>query len=346
MAFLAPHFDPDVFVSYSHGDPRGLGASPLKEWTHKLVARLEAQIDSLEDEFDGLKIWFDRELDPTAHLTEALKTKVGGSGVLIIVMSKRYLGSAWCRDESEWFRKQFQDHAGRVFVLRAQDTDAALWPDFLRDERGHAMTGFTFYDPATGYPLGWTDGAEPGREFVRELCRLQTALTRRLRELRARADARAKAEAIPAVAVAGAPRRVYLHASPDSETLRADVYRALSGEGILPLTAHASAAGSLSDWQREAGARIETAKRCEALALLRADDGERFIGDLLDIGVDERERIAAARGASLPCAVLDNTGEDLPVDVSPYGIARFDVHHESWRADFRAWLDSARRAAP
>jgi len=346
MAFLAPHFDPDVFVSYSHGDPRGVGVSPLKAWTHKLIARLKAQIESLEDEFDGLDVFYDGELDPTARLTEAIKAKVDGSGVLIIVMSKRYLGSAWCRDESEWFAKQYHDHARRVFVLRAQETDAAQWPDFLRDERGAAMTGFKFYDPATGFPLGWTDGAEPGGEFLQAVSGLQTALTRRLRELRARANARAKAEPPTPAAPAGSPRRVYLHASPESETLRADIQRALSGEGILPLTAHPTGAGSLSDWQREAGARIETAKRCEALALLRADESERFIGDLLDIGVDERERIAAARGASLPCAVLDNTGEALPVDVSPYGIARFDVHHESWRADFRAWLDSARRAAP
>ena len=54
---------------------------------------------------------------------------------------------------------------------------------------------------------------------------------------------------------------------------------------------------------------MEAAKRCEAMALLRVDDGERFIGDLLDIGVSERERIAAARGAPMPCAVLDKTGE-------------------------------------
>jgi hypothetical protein len=30
MAYLEPHFDPDVFVSYSHGDPRGTGDAPLR----------------------------------------------------------------------------------------------------------------------------------------------------------------------------------------------------------------------------------------------------------------------------------------------------------------------------
>ena len=29
MSYLAPHFDPDVFVSYSHGDPIG-GRAPLR----------------------------------------------------------------------------------------------------------------------------------------------------------------------------------------------------------------------------------------------------------------------------------------------------------------------------
>ena len=76
---------------------------------------------------------------------------------------------------------------------------------------------------------------------------------------------------------------------------------------------------------------MEAAKRCEALALLRADDADRFVGDLLDIGVDERERIAGARGAPLPCAVLDKTGEGLPIDVAPFGIERFDVSRTDWR---------------
>lgn len=348
MAYLEPYFDPDVFVSYSHGDPRGAGESPLKDWTRALVRKLESQVLSLDTEFDALHVWMDEHIDPTAHLTDELRGKVGASGVLIIVVSKRYLGSSWCRDELEWFRKQIRNRAGeqgRVFVIRVQPTDANAWPDFLRDERGHAMPGFSFYDPANGLPWGWPDLRVTEHEFVKELCRLQTALTKRLRELRDRAEKRARADAAaqPLAPSQTGAHRIYLYAPSDCEPARADIGRVLAQDGIVPLTAHATAGrGGLSEWQRDSGARMEAAKRCEALALLRVDDGDRFVGDLLDIGVDERARIADARGAPLPCAVLDKTGASLPIDVSPFGIERFDVNRENWRGEFRQWLDAGR----
>ena len=346
MAYLEPHFDPDVFVSYSHGDPRGAGDSPLKTWTHALLHKLESQILSLDTEYDALHVWMDEQIDPTASLTVELRDKVSASGVLIIVMSKRYLASSWCRDELDWFRKQIQDRAGehgRVFVIRAQPTDTAAWPDFLRDERGYPMPGFSFYDPESGVPWGWPDLRETPRDFVKEMCRLQSVLTKRLRELRDRAEKRAQAEvaAKPAIAPPSGARRIYLHAPSDCEPARADIGRVLAQEGIVSLTAHVSADGGLAGWQRDSGARMEAAKRCEALALLRPDDGDRFVGDLLDIGVDERARIADARGAPLPCAVLDKTGASLPIDVTSFGIEHFDVSRENWRGDFRQWLDAA-----
>ena len=352
-AFLDPHFNPDVFVSYSHGDPRGAGDSPLKQWTHALIRKLEGQILALDDEFDDLHIWMDAQIDPTAHLSEELRRKVATSGVLLIVMSKRYLKSAWCRDELDWFRNQIRDRAGdvgRVFVLRVQPTETESWPDFLRDERGHAMPGFTFHDPGDITPWGWPDLREMDRDCVKELCRLQTALTKRLRELRLRAAKRAEAEAAVAAAAAPAlqalsgPHRIFLHAPTAAEPERIDIGRILSQDGILSMTTKADPGGGLAGWQRDATMRMETAKRCEALALLRTEDaGDRFVGDLVDIGVDERERIANARGTPLPCAVLDKTGGELPIDGSMFGIEHFDVNRPNWRGQFREWLDAARR---
>ena len=207
------------------------------------------------------------------------------------------------------------------------------------------MTGFSFYDPVTGDPRGFQEPKPTDEEYFKELTRLRLWLTKRLRELRDRAavEAQVKAAAAAAPAARMGRRRVFIHAPPDTEALRAEVDTALTSDGFAPVAPLVGVGKSLADWQREAGAlRRETAKRCEALTLLRVADGGRFIGDVLDIGVDERERIEAERGARLPCAVFDKTGEALPLDVADYAIKYFDLRLSDWRGQFRAWLDASR----
>jgi hypothetical protein len=345
MAFLRPLFEYDVFVSYSQGGRAGNADTPLKDWTLDLIRRLETDIRAVDTEFDDLHIWRDEQIDPTIHLTDELRAKVTGSGILIIVMSPRYLASAWCQDELQWFKQQVEDRLrdqGRVFVVRALPTNEASWPDFLRDTRGHALPGFRFHDKQDSMPYGWRGAGTNRDAYVQELWRLQTALVRRLRELRASAQRWTKMKISLGPVSAGGPRRIYLHARPEYAAVYNEVKRILSQDGITPISAVADPGHDIADWTRESRARIETAKRCDALALLRGDGDERFIGDLLEIGVDERERIQSARGASLPCAVLDHSGRVLPIDVSDYGIERFDLGDEDWRGKFHGWLDQAR----
>ena len=64
-----------------------------------------------------------------------------------------------------------------------------------------------------------------------------------------------------------------------------EVKQALLLDGMAPLSTVADPGRDIADWMRESRARIETAKRCDALALVRADGNEKFIGDLLEIGV-------------------------------------------------------------
>ena len=342
MAYLAPYFDHDVFVSYSHGDPTSAGDSPLKRWTAALIRELKAEIQSIDTEFDHLHVWLDEQIDPTVALTDELRGRVRSSGILIIIMTPRYLASSWCKDELEWFRDQVRDRSndqGRVFVVRALATNESEWPDFLRDERGNSLIGFRFHDPHNKMPYGWREIRENSEEYVRQLWTLQTALTKRLRELRNRHESRAKAQSAPPLAPAGGKRRVYLHAGIDQAPARNDIQRLLSECGITPLSAAINTGNALADWTRGVKARFEAAKRCDALALIRADGDEGFIGDLLDVGVDERERIQSARGTPLPCAVLDRSGMPLPIDVSAYGIERFDLGQENWRSEFGTWLE-------
>jgi hypothetical protein len=347
MAFLLPHFEYDVFVSYSHGVTGRESDAPLRDWTLELINRLETDIRAVDTEFDELIIWRDEGIDPTIKLTDELRGKVTSSGVLLIFMSPRYLASSWCKDELEWFRQQIQERErdqGRVFVIRALRTDESQWPEFLRDTRGNTLVGFMFHDSHDAMPFGWR-GSKVNREsYVRELWRLQTALTRRLRELRTNAERRAKAPMSRSADSTG-QKRIYLHARPENAVAYDEVKRVLQQDGIASLSAVSDPGRDIADWMRESRARIETAKRCDALALVRADGNEKFIGDLLEIGVDERERIQSARGIPLPCAVLDRSGQNLPIDVTNYGIERFDVSREDWRGQFQGWLKQAQESA-
>jgi hypothetical protein len=75
--------------------------------------------------------------------------------------------------------------------------------------------------------------------------------------------------------------------------------------------------------------------------LLRGSDDPAFADELLDIAVDERERISAARGAPLACAVLDASGADFPLaDFARQNrIEYFDRSSPGWRPSFKAWAE-------
>lgn len=354
MSYLAPNFEFDVFLSYSHGDPRGAGDSPLKRWSHRLIQNLETDIIAVDPEFRDLQIWHDKQIDPTAHLTDELRKKVRSAGILLIIMSRHYLLSSWCQDERDWFLEQVRDRSrdpGRIFIVRSQPTNESAWPDFLRDERGHALVGFRFHDPNEETPYGWRGAQEESEEYGNRLNTLRTVLTKRLRELRQRAQAQEQVLAPwNAPLNPGAPsnrdgRRIFVHARTEDRPVREQIQRVLTKDGLKPLSLEAGANNALADWARESKIRVETAKRCNALALVRGDDNESFVGDVLDIGVDERERIQTERGAPLPCAVLDHSGDTMPIDVTNFGIARFDLSQENWHDKFMQWLNESGSAA-
>jgi len=261
MPFLRPYFEYDVFVSYSHGVRGRETDEPLKDWTLELIRRLENDVHAVDTEFDDLIIWRDEKIDPTIYLSDELRSKVTSSGILMIVMSPRYLASTWCKDELEWFRQQVLDRArdqGRVFVIRALPTDETAWPDFLRDTRGYALPGFQFHDKQDRMPYLWRGGGTNRDAYVQELWRLHTALVARLRELRANGERRAKSDMPEVALLPGGPRRIYLHARPKYASIYDEVKRVLSQEGIAPLSAVADPGRNIADWTRESRARVET----------------------------------------------------------------------------------------
>src|SRR5262249_42277227 len=150
-----------------------------------------------------------------------------------VVMSPWYLGSAWCKDELAWFRQQVDDRrrdVGRVFVVRALPTSESSWPEFLLDERGHALVGFRFHeasgrDDSDLTPYGWRGSRANNEAYVRELGQLRTALMKRLRDLRSKNEHRIKSSPSGAVTQSLGPRRIYLHARAEHVPVREEVKR-------------------------------------------------------------------------------------------------------------------------
>jgi hypothetical protein len=137
------------------------------------------------------------------------------------------------------------------------------------------------------------------------------------------------------------PRRIYLHARTEDAPICLEVRDRLSEVGFDPAIDMTGPGEELRDWRRETKNRIEMAKDYDALALIRAKGDANFPFTLRNIGYYEREAIAQARGAPLPCVVLDRSGEELPIDVSGWGVEHFDLHNNNWSGEFRQWLDKA-----
>ena len=186
-------FKHDIFVSYSHGiPPEGGGDSSLKKWTHALIKKLKEHIGYSLHSNEPVDVWYDEKLPGNLPLTETLKKEVESSAILVIVMTRNYLDSDWCKDEREWFKNEVERRGGgveNVFVVHAMVTDADEWPDFLKDGAGKTVLGFPFCEVAkeeAARPYGWIVPEKSNTEnlFVESLTNLVSAIATRMDEIR------------------------------------------------------------------------------------------------------------------------------------------------------------------
>ena len=218
--------------------------------------------------------------------------------------------------------------AGRIFCA----TPAAM-----------RLPGFQFHDKQDSMPYGWRGSRTNRDAYVQELWRLQTALMQAAAGIARQCRAPGQSRRRPRTAAPRPGRGASICMRvPKRAAVCDEVRRALSQDGIAPLSAVADPGRDIADWMRESRARMETAKRCDALALVRADGDERFIDDLLEIGVDERERIRprAAPRCRAPCSTA--RANACRSTCPSFGIERFDIASDDWRGKFHGWLDQTR----
>jgi hypothetical protein len=155
MAYLQS-FDHDVFISYAHGDnvPDREGE---KGWVEQFAQQLAIRL--LKRFGEPVDIWRDPALGRSQLFDRVIEKAVQGSGVMISLITNRYLHSEYCQQEIKWFcDKAEQEPCGliaddyvRVFPVLLYNIPPESWPEACR-----GASAFPFHDasgPEFGEPL-------------------------------------------------------------------------------------------------------------------------------------------------------------------------------------------------
>ncbi len=211
MAYLEG-FENDVFISYTHVDdlPDRPDVPGERGWVDRFASRLKVALWKRMGE--EVAVWRDPELKRSDRFDDRIEAAVRRSAILLTLISRRYLKSAYCLQEIDWF----VDAAGaglgvtvgtqaRVFPVLLYNLPFDEWPRAC-----HGLSGFPFCD-STGTQLGRPlDPDGDDRRFDAEFHRLVDEIGDLLDALEARQE-----PAEPSTTPAAPGFRVYLAATSD-----------------------------------------------------------------------------------------------------------------------------------
>ena len=140
-----PGFEEDIFISYAHIDNLALD-NGLKGWVETLHERLKVRLMQLMGE--EVRIWRDRKLQGNDVFEDALVGRIANVGLLVSILSPRYLKSEWCIREVDEFCRRAAQSGGlqigdklRVFKVVKTHIPLEEHPPLLR-----GLLGYEFYD--------------------------------------------------------------------------------------------------------------------------------------------------------------------------------------------------------
>jgi hypothetical protein len=146
-------FDHDVFISYAHFDnvPDREGEKGWVEQFEQLLA-----IRLLKRFGEPVDIWRDPALKRSQLFDRVIEKAVHGSGIMIALITNRYLRSEYCQQEIKWFCDKAEQEPGglivddsvRVFPVLLYNIPPESWPEVCR-----GASAFPFHD-ASGSDFG------------------------------------------------------------------------------------------------------------------------------------------------------------------------------------------------
>jgi hypothetical protein len=161
----AGSFTHDVFISYAHIDNQAL--SPGQEgWISALHRSLEVRLSQLRG--GPVRVWRDPKLQGNDLFGDQIVDQLPRVGVLVLVLSPRYVQSEWCLRELRAFCQAAEGNGGlqrgdRSRLFKVVKTPVAL-------ERSpsevHGLLGYEFYraDPFTGRVRELSQATDPDGE--------------------------------------------------------------------------------------------------------------------------------------------------------------------------------------
>jgi hypothetical protein len=369
LSYVGDPFLHDLFITYSHGGDDGAGQGYLLPWSEAFKKELDREFRVNRKFRDDLRVFIDKDhrpghgVDPMEPLSEELCKQIGGSAVVVALMSPDYLASDWCRRERDWWQARQREldlpTKGRIAVVRSLPTEDS-WPELLTDTEGNQLVGFLFHAAVEHTvevrPLGWLDlPGDFGKEAHTAILNLVGHLSPKLYDLRVRLEERrrAKAEAEKLARAAtgdgqpigeGDAVTIYLHGRVDQRRSWERAAAALidGGFGVMP--------GEPDTVERDPikledarAQRVRTLSDCDALLLVGSDNGRALDEDLVTVGRQDRNSARALSKRLLPCGLLDTVGAPIatPVRKATARILQtewIDATHDPWTSEIRRWL--------
>ncbi|MEM7585652.1 MAG: DUF4062 domain-containing protein [Acidobacteriota bacterium] len=176
-------FDSDIFVSYAHIDDQAL-IEGQKGWISNLHRALEIRLAQLLGKQP--RIWRDPKLQGNDIFADKLVDRLGRVGLLVSVLSPRYVNSDWCTRELREFIRISEAGSGmrigdkiRVFKVVKTQIPFDHHPDELQEVLGY---DFFVVDAETGRAreLSQSSGPEDSRQYWARLDDLAHDITEAL----------------------------------------------------------------------------------------------------------------------------------------------------------------------
>jgi len=329
MSFVGEPYTADVFISYSHGDARGVGDSNFKQWSYSFWRELQREFEA-HDDLEGLTIFFDSSdrpsegVDPFVALDPRLEEQASNAAVFMPLISPRYLKSEYCIRELQWWREAQEarqlDSRGRlapVLIWGTPPVGSPSWPEALKPIGLSQLTGINFFARDNvllrPQPFGWpgAGGRIEDPRFFDPLLDVVGYIRQHLIEFKSIVAERS-VSAGPMVED-GVKPTIYLHGRSDAPEKWDAAADALSmagfpvaPDGPEPIESDAAKRAQIRE------ARIGAMSTCDALLVVGPDDTSVFNEELMILGradrglaIDRAERVLGMPGKRLPCGVVD-----------------------------------------